>query len=537
MKPKIKFFTIFSIILLLLISFSGCILDDWFSNNQKIEFEINKWEIVDDKGFPGLKLDFSCSDIVTLKIYNPENKLVDSDFFFKGENKVILYLSEYRKTLEPGQYKLKVYDKDNKLSYRKSFKFDDSYLKILSCEQYWWELDKSTNDKSLVAINMMIYNDGSFPLYPYLINLSIDSITYSAVCIPTVILAGETKQVDCCIYKKNLPQNETFDIQIFDVYNSKLGNNTFFVDYLNTVEEKKFTFNYRYKNNELYLPKLDFLLEHYENPYRIPNNDYSLYIFDPYDDDYIDILTEALLSKYKNEDRLEILNYAASFVQNLKYKEDISTGKAEEYPRYPYETLFNQDVGGGDCEDKAILTAAMLKNLDYNVSLIRLTNHMIVGVNLSKDLLTGKDYFIENYYFLETTTPNNYCGDIPTNTDISLKVKDIYPVSKRPILYHNWKDNSTKYTNTELGDFIKVIAIIENTGSSTANNVIFKATLITDNNEFVNTETIENIQIKPNTRKKVSLKINLAKNIKTKFKTIIYYNNDIVDNQTSIDYI
>ncbi len=64
------------------------------------------------------------------------------------------------------------------------------------------------------------------------------------------------------------------------------------------------------------------------------------------------------------------------------------------------ETLHDKQ---GDCEDKAILTAALLENLGYNVSLLRLPQHMAVGVHLN-ETIPLYSYYIDEYYFLETTT-------------------------------------------------------------------------------------------------------------------------------------
>jgi hypothetical protein len=100
-----------------------------------------------------------------------------------------------------------------------------------------------------------------------------------------------------------------------------------------------------------------------------------------------------------------------AFVQSLPYFQDnISTGY-DEYPRYPIETLVDN---GGDCEDTAILTAALLKEMNYDVVLIRLPTHMAVGVTCSGCSGRSYTYNDKQYFYLETTGNNWKVGQIPS---------------------------------------------------------------------------------------------------------------------------
>ncbi len=206
-----------------------------------------------------------------------------------------------------------------------------------------------------------------------------------------------------------------------------------------------------------------------------------------------------------------------------------------DYPRYPIETIFNKE-GGGDCEDKAILTASILNNMGYNVSLLRFPDHMAVGVNLSDDEIPNYEFYTDGYYFLETTTGRNPCGFVPNEyKDLTSEVI-IYPVSTRPILDHTWKDEViTIYKTTEKGDLVKVTVFVENIGSGIAEDIIIEAGFFTlgGYKSLYEQETISSL--KPAMKKKATLSVNIPKGIITTFKTRIILNGEVVDEKESID--
>ena len=90
------------------------------------------------------------------------------------------------------------------------------------------------------------------------------------------------------------------------------------------------------------------------------------------------------------------------FVQSIAYAEDTNpaTGQKDDYWKYPVETLAD---GKGDCEDTAILTAALLKEMDYDVAMVVLPDHAAVA--LACDNCNGYYYPVngKRYYYLETT--------------------------------------------------------------------------------------------------------------------------------------
>lgn len=101
------------------------------------------------------------------------------------------------------------------------------------------------------------------------------------------------------------------------------------------------------------------------------------------------------------------VSYILSFVQQIiSYKNDVG-----EYPKYPVESLVDQE---GDCEDFAILGAAILKVIGYKVALLSLPHHVALGVAGAKDL-PGMyvEYKGVNYYYCEMTDDGWKIGEIP----------------------------------------------------------------------------------------------------------------------------
>lgn len=222
-----------------------------------------------------------------------------------------------------------------------------------------------------------------------------------------------------------------------------------------------------------------------------------------------------------------LVNFIASFVQNLPYRPDNATNASYEYPRYPLETLKDN---GGDCEDKAILTAEILQHLGYNVSLLRLPEHMAVGVHLDKNA-SSYQYYIGEYFYLETTNPPSILGRVPPEF-IGLKNVSVYPITARPLLTHLWK-NATRYTSEDGTDFVKIDMIVENLGSAAADTFEVRGGFVSQYNQTFNLESTQISQSAAGDRKEVTLKISVPHDFPTLLKTWIYFNGEIVAERES----
>ncbi len=108
----------------------------------------------------------------------------------------------------------------------------------------------------------------------------------------------------------------------------------------------------------------------------------------------------------------EIANVLAfSQPPSIAYAFDGSPEQPTEWPKYPIETLWD---GRGDCEDHAILAAAILKRLGYDVALLFLPGHAALGV-AGADGLPGRYVRVGNldYYFCETAGEGWRMGELP----------------------------------------------------------------------------------------------------------------------------
>jgi len=531
MFKKTIFYVSAVVVMVCFSSFSGCILKDLLFGTS---FSLKSYEVCDDDGFAGLSLGFSATDTVTVKLYGLDGSVLDSDLFLYGDSDAVFHLASYKETVKSGQYVLRVYDKNNKKISEKTFSFGESNISITSCSQKWWKREAWKGGYSLIGITMGVHNNGDTPVYPYMAEVTMDSETISGLVLPVVMLPDESRYVDCFVYREDTPEDSTFTVSLKDVFDDALATDSFSIVLDDNVPVKEFEWTYSDIDRTLSIPYPKFLFDYYSSINRIRSDDYGVYVFDSYDDSYIDVLASRLMFGFYDTEDVARINFVASFVQSLEYKKDSATNESFEYPRYPVETLFNGN-GGGDCEDKAILTASILDRMGYDVALFRLPNHMAVGVHLDENI-SDYEYYTGKYYFLETTTEGKPLGFIPsTPSDCKSRSNlTVYPVSSRPLLIHNWKNNvSSIFTKTERGDFIKVTLIVTNLGSETAKNIMVKGGFYTQSGLELNAETDVISALKPMMKEEITLMVDIPKGVTAWFKTRIYLNNEVVDEQES----
>ena len=161
------------------------------------------------------------------------------------------------------------------------------------------------------------------------------------------------------------------------------------------------------------------LLRHYQLLPR--TSDYSRYVTDPKDDEYLDMLSAKLTDAKVKSGWSGKVDFVLSFVQSLRYEPDNLTGY-DEYPRYPLETLAE---GGGDCEDTSILFAAIIRQMGYGAALLRFdsAHHMAAAVSIRRDVVENWNteypltYFEKDgrlYAYCETTGTGWRIGEEPT---------------------------------------------------------------------------------------------------------------------------
>ncbi|MGM0770420.1 MAG: hypothetical protein ACQESU_02280 [Halobacteriota archaeon] len=182
-----------------------------------------------------------------------------------------------------------------------------------------------------------------------------------------------------------------------------------------TLSDEFITRNYEWEyDNTEFLIQNKYYKEDYElYSGRSRSRDYDQFANDPYDDELISQITGQIkyLASKGGYGEDEIPYITTAFVQSLPYVSDSASAGYDEYPRFPFETLYH---GGGDCEDSSILLASLLHEMGYEVSLVLLPDHMAVGVQ-GDDSLSGNYYEYNGikYFYLETTNSGWDVGVIP----------------------------------------------------------------------------------------------------------------------------
>lgn len=509
MHPDKKVLFVASSMLVLSSILSGCTIPGIFGSS----FTIKSWSVYDDDGFPSLSMEFSCGGTVVVKTMDNVGNVVFSETFFYGTHNTKMNLEEYRTCINTGQYSVKAYDSNDKLVSEEFFSFNGVDLTIDSCVQKWWKREAWKGGYTLIGLLLTVTNNGDVPAYPYEIDTVMDSKTETGYVLPCVVLPGETKVIKSFVYREDSPSGAEFTVNVKDNSGEIVGTGVFDVNYENTVDETVFGFSYKGRSLKLKLPYPDFLYEYYSSIDRVVLEDYSLYVFDQYDDSFIYLLSRQLQYSSSSQTDADKINFVASFVQSLEYKEDEG---GSDYPNYPIETLFNR-VDGCDCEDMSILTASVLDKMGYDVALFRLANHMAVGVKVPGGV-AGYGTYDSEYYYLETTSKNHVVGYIPSQY-VSKPELVVYEIKSRPILHHSWYNNNiTIFYNTEQGNVVKATSIITNLGSSTAENVIYEGVFVTQNGlEFKEWDTISSIE--PGMKKTRSILIEIPSKFQTNFLT------------------
>jgi hypothetical protein len=137
---------------------------------------------------------------------------------------------------------------------------------------------------------------------------------------------------------------------------------------------------------------------------------YGVYITDPLDDAILRDFVSKLEMMAGGLDVWQRLNLLVTLVQSIPY-----ASESCEYPRYPLEMLID---GQGDCEDAAILTAALVQYMGFDVVLLAflLEHHMAVGIRVLPPRHQTRESYAWNkalYFYVEPTSPGWEIGERP----------------------------------------------------------------------------------------------------------------------------
>lgn len=158
----------------------------------------------------------------------------------------------------------------------------------------------------------------------------------------------------------------------------------------------------------------DFPLSVYEIQKSLPRtldvSSYSVYVTDPRDDSTLRNFLHDLEETAPELNAWERLNWIVALVQSIPY-----ASESIEYPQYPLETLIEQR---GDCEDMAILTAALVQEMGFGVVMLAYLqeHHMAVGIRVLPpryEYLKAYPWKGDLYFYLEPTSIGWAIGEAP----------------------------------------------------------------------------------------------------------------------------
>ena len=121
---------------------------------------------------------------------------------------------------------------------------------------------------------------------------------------------------------------------------------------------------------------------------------------------------------------VETINFALRFCQSIEYMHDSETMGADEYWRFPVETLYDEV---GDCEDSSFLFASIAEAMGYDAVLLEFDGHAAVGIASSQASGTNWPYSGVRYYMCETTSEGHTVGSLPVDL-INTEMKNVIQV-------------------------------------------------------------------------------------------------------------
>lgn len=273
------------------------------------------------------------------------------------------------------------------------------------------------------------------------------------------------------------------------------------------------------------------LYEYCENRPRPPTKNYSVYVTDPRDDQFLRDMAMSFnqLALEEGLSENEKISLMMAWVQSLPYTSDNVTTPHDDYPRYPAETLVDE---GGDCEDTSILMASLLDEIGYEVILINPPGHVAVGVS-GKGIFRGWHWTLDSkeYYYLETTGEGWKIGEIPE--EYEEESAHLYHIEPVPILTHTWT-GERRYNATAEAE---LTVTVKNEGTAAARNVFVEAGYDTGENtvplRWWNPEKSEFFDLAPDSEKTIVLLLREPRGEHTRFIVQTVYEGCTVDESYS----
>lgn len=269
--------------------------------------------------------------------------------------------------------------------------------------------------------------------------------------------------------------------------------------------------------------------EYYRNRPHPQGDTYTVYATDQVDDPYITKLANQFQQWMNQMDlnQVDRVNFVAAFTQSLTGVASDTVANADNYPQYPLETMIEQK---GDCEDAAILAAALLKELDYEVVFIRIEGHLGLGVVCEEG--EGSIYY-ENgieYIYLETTAQGWELGQIPPQYFSS--EYEIFSLAPQPAIAFEFTYNEIRALDTQKE--YEIIVTVRNQGSAKAENVKVICSFTTEEEGQVYAEVFsEPVSLTPEETLTSRAKLFVPKNVETQILVAVNGDNFAAEKMTS----
>ena len=159
---------------------------------------------------------------------------------------------------------------------------------------------------------------------------------------------------------------------------------------------------------------------------------------------------------------------------------------------------------------------------------------MAVGVNLNQTI-PGYSYYIDKYYFLETTTLHMTLGRVPPEYE-GLTNVTVYPISQRPLLIHQWK-SATRYRLSTGEDYVHVTMILENLGAIASPEIELRGAFYDTQERMYNQQTTRVPSIPAGGKRLVELSVDVPVSLpdhSTLLKTQVYLSGEMVNQRESV---
>lgn len=266
------------------------------------------------------------------------------------------------------------------------------------------------------------------------------------------------------------------------------------------------------------------LYEDYRTRPRPATGDYAVYAADAADREILADLA-ATLRRYIDElglDEYERIHFIANFVQELEYTADVDTTGFDDYGRYPVETLVED---GGDCEDTAILLGKLMDAMGYDVVLVRLPEHMALGVREGERFVgTYYEYQGVRYFYLETTGTAGRIGMVPD--EYEGQAAYIYDFSPRPIVTHDWNGERT-------GAIYRMRVTVKNHGAAELRDCTVRAGFDAGNEQMWSATQSDAFALAPGESTEIVLTLEIPNYAHTRLLVFIVHEGFAIDKSVS----